>query len=200
MIKEILNHDPHRFGIPNILSLSRLLFLPFIAHFLMLNSPYGDWMTLLLLVMSGFTDWLDGFVARRFNQQSQLGRILDPLIDKIYIGVIMLLLAAFKTLPYWYVLLVVLRDVLILIASVHIISRARVISQSNKLGKYTLFSFLATIAVYILELGSLRIIVLALSTILIPLSLRKYFIVYKQVISENRSCKDHDKRDNPACQ
>lgn len=190
MIKEILKHDPHRFGVPNILSLSRLLFLPFIAYFLTLNSTYGDWMTLLLLVLSGFTDWLDGFIARRFNQQSQLGRILDPVVDKIYIGVIMLLLAAYKTLPYWYVLLVLFRDLLILLASIHIISRAKVISQSNKLGKYTLFSFLAVIAVYILEMESLRTIVLTISAILIPLSLRQYFIVYKQVISGNLSSKD----------
>lgn len=182
-ILELVKKDPHTMSIPNILSLSRLLLLPFICYAITRASQAGNIAALILISLSGLTDFLDGYLARQLDQRSHLGRILDPLLDKISVAVLMLFLAAYRSLPYWYVGLVIGRDLLILFAAISLVNRIKIVVESNFLGKCTLVSFLLVIVLYILNWYPLTLISLWSSTILIPLTLLSYFKRFQRMVT-----------------
>lgn len=96
--------------IPNALSLLRLLLVPVFAY-LIVNREDG--LALLVLAVSGFTDYLDGYLARRWRQVSRVGELLDPAADRLYILSTLLGLAWRDLVPWWLVALIVARDVVL---------------------------------------------------------------------------------------
>ncbi len=78
--------------LPNILSLSRILAIPFVVAALFLDAPFGNWLALAMFVMAGVTDFLDGHLARAWKQQTALGRFLDPIADKLLVAALILML------------------------------------------------------------------------------------------------------------
>jgi cardiolipin synthase (CMP-forming) len=86
-------HDSFMMNLANILTLSRLALLPFIAILFFFPYEWAAWLCLLLYGLAALTDFLDGYVARKYNQVTSLGTFLDPVIDKIFIAVLFLLLA-----------------------------------------------------------------------------------------------------------
>ncbi len=97
--------------LPNALSFLRLLLVPV---FLIVLSQGADGWALIILSVSSFTDWLDGFLARRWQQITRLGQLLDPAADRLYIFAALIGLAWRDLVPWWIVLLVVGRDVFLL--------------------------------------------------------------------------------------
>lgn len=118
--------------IPNLLSAFRLLLIPFILLALIRGMKYP---TLGLMVVSGVTDWVDGWVARRFGQITSLGKVLDPLGDKLTIGVVSLYLGWVGKLPWWIVVVVVGKDVVILFAGLAFFGKNRTVPVSDVWGK-----------------------------------------------------------------
>ena len=96
--------------IPNVLSFARLVGVPV---FVWLILTHRDSVALALLVAAGFTDYLDGKIARRFNMESRLGALLDPAADRLYIVATIVCLAMRQILPLWLVVALVLREVFI---------------------------------------------------------------------------------------
>lgn len=96
--------------IPNALSALRLLGVP--VFFWLIVGPQNDGLALAVLIVSSFTDWLDGYLARRLNQFSRLGELLDPLADRLYVVAALAALFIRDLLPIWVVVALVLRDVL----------------------------------------------------------------------------------------
>jgi cardiolipin synthase len=96
--------------VPNALSLLRLLLVPVFAVLIVTRQ---DGWALLLLMFSGFTDYLDGFLARRWGQVSRVGQLLDPAADRLYILSTLLGLAWRDLIPWWLVVLIVARDVVL---------------------------------------------------------------------------------------
>ncbi|MFC3996415.1 CDP-alcohol phosphatidyltransferase family protein [Nocardiopsis sediminis] len=78
--------------------------------------PRADWWALGVLAFAGISDWLDGKIARAWNQTSRLGVLLDPLADRLYIFAALLGLVVRGIVPWWLMAILVLRDVLIVIA------------------------------------------------------------------------------------
>lgn len=97
--------------VPNVLSVLRLLGVPLFLWLIL--GPEADLLALLVLVGAGVSDWLDGKLARRWNQQSRLGQLLDPAADRLYILAALLGLTAREILPLWLIVAVVGRDVLL---------------------------------------------------------------------------------------
>ena len=95
--------------IPNLLSVIRLLLVP-VFLWLVLGPKEDEW-ALLVLVISGITDYLDGKLARRFNQTSALGAILDPVADRLFILAVVVGLWMRDIIPWWLMLVLPLRDV-----------------------------------------------------------------------------------------
>jgi cardiolipin synthase len=90
--------------VPNAISLARLAGVPvFVWLVLGLRSQAGDWWAVGLLAAAGVSDWLDGKIARAWNQQSRLGEMLDPVADRLYIVATVTALAIRMIIPWWLV-------------------------------------------------------------------------------------------------
>ena len=94
--------------IPNAISFLRLLGVPV---FLWLLLTEQDGWALVVLMLSGFTDWLDGKLARRWNQITRVGQLLDPVADRLYIFATVLAFAWREIIPWWFAALLIGRDV-----------------------------------------------------------------------------------------
>jgi cardiolipin synthase len=99
------------FNLPNLFTLARLVLAPFVASDI-LHDRYGR--AIILLFAAGFTDVIDGFLARRFQISTRVGAYFDPIADKILLSVIYVSLGLAAALPWWMVAVVFGRDVLIL--------------------------------------------------------------------------------------
>src|SRR3954451_6171558 len=97
--------------IPNALSVLRLLGVPLFLWLLL--GPHADAWALVVLMVSGFTDWLDGVLARALNQMSAFGALLDPAADRLYILASLLGLVLRDVIPLWLAILIVGRDVVV---------------------------------------------------------------------------------------
>jgi cardiolipin synthase len=94
--------------VPNLLSFSRLLGVPLFLWLLL--GPHADGWALAILMVSGITDWADGVLARRLNQMSRLGALLDPAVDRLYILATLVGLVLRDVIPLWLAVLLIGRD------------------------------------------------------------------------------------------
>ncbi len=126
--------------IPNLLSLVRIILIPFFIHFFLKGKIQ---VALGILFLASFTDLLDGFVARAFNQRSRVGYILDPLADKLLMDSTYILFSLKNLdltvhIPQWIAIAVVSRDIIILIgASILYLMNPQRVLKPHWLGKLT---------------------------------------------------------------
>ncbi len=99
--------------VPNALSFLRLLGVPLFLWLILQDNETADYWAVGLLMVSGFTDYLDGVLARRLHQISRLGQLLDPLADRLYIIATLLGLALRDIVPWWLVIALLARDVVL---------------------------------------------------------------------------------------
>ena len=99
-------------SIPNMLSILRLLLVP--VFLLLLIYDQFAW-ALLVLATASFTDWLDGVIARKFNQITNLGKVLDPSADRLFIFATLIGLTVNGNIPWWLAAVIVARDLLLLV-------------------------------------------------------------------------------------
>jgi cardiolipin synthase len=97
--------------VPNALSVLRLLGVPVFLWLLL--GPHADVAALVVLAVSGISDWADGVLARRLNQESTLGALLDPAVDRLYILATLLGLTLRHIIPWWLAAVIVGRDLLL---------------------------------------------------------------------------------------
>jgi cardiolipin synthase len=97
--------------LPNVLSFLRLAGVPLMVWLIL--GPRSDLLAVLVLAAAGCTDWLDGYIARRWHQTSRVGQMLDPIADRLYIMAVVLCLALRDLVPWWLVIGLVARDVMI---------------------------------------------------------------------------------------
>lgn len=100
-------------NLPNWITFSRLLMLPWL--FFLLPEPNSStcWWGLGLFLLAASTDWLDGYLARKLNQVTELGKFLDPLVDKLLVLLPLLILLTWQTIPAWGVGLILARELTI---------------------------------------------------------------------------------------
>lgn len=153
--------------VPNILSLSRLALLPLFIY--ALSEPGMMWLAGVLVAYGVISDLLDGYIARRFNQITEWGKFIDPVADKITVGVALLFCYFNRDFPLWLLLLIFSRDLVILIAAPLIARRIGHLPPSNMAGRLTALSFGLLALIYILNLTDLIVpgIVLALALLAI---------------------------------
>jgi len=99
-------------NLPNILTLTRVLMIPFFVIFI-INKHFG-W-ALITFVIAGITDGVDGLIARITHQRTELGAYLDPIADKLLLFSAFITLAIIEVIPSWLVVIVITRDVIILV-------------------------------------------------------------------------------------
>ena len=136
---------------PNLLSLSRIAMTPVIGYFLWKDDPTSTLICVLILILAGITDGLDGFLARRMNLITDLGKTLDPLADKLMAAALIILLVFFRDLPVWLAAVIVGRDVLIVLAGLLLLRGRRIVPGSNLTGKYTFTAIAILLGSYIIR-------------------------------------------------
>ena len=101
------------FNVPNLLSFLRLVGVPYFFWLIAERNNYGY--AIVVLIVSGFTDWLDGYAARKLNQQTRLGELMDPLVDRLYVIAAILALVITDELPLVFLVLFLARDLYMIV-------------------------------------------------------------------------------------
>ena len=130
--------------VPNILSAARIASIP-IFCWLSANEDTRLWGILLFAVVVS-TDWVDGYVARRTGQVTELGRILDPVADRLAIAAGLLTFAISGIFPFWAALLILVRDVAVLLGGAALLWGRDLRVEVRGIGKLATFSLMASIA------------------------------------------------------
>jgi cardiolipin synthase len=100
--------------VPNVISVARLAGVPVFLWLVL--GPEADGWAVGLLIAAGLSDWLDGVIARAWDQQSRLGQVLDPAADRLYIAATLIGLAIRAIIPWWLVALLAARELLLAVA------------------------------------------------------------------------------------
>jgi len=139
------------FKIPNLLSLSRIVFAP--AVFVLFGIPglEGKIICIVFLGLLFLTDLADGMLARKLGAPSDLGRILDPLADKVLVALLFIALIFYRGLPWWIVLVILARDLAVLAAGLYIKRAKKTVVESNIWGKLSTTFLMLTVLALIVE-------------------------------------------------
>jgi cardiolipin synthase len=133
--------------VPNALSFFRLLLIPVFLVFLLTHEYL---MALITLVISSATDFVDGFVARKFNQVSRVGQLLDPAADRLFIFSTLIGLAWGGFVPWWLAGVIIARDVLLLVIGILLANHGYGPLPVHHLGKMGTFALLFAMPVLVL--------------------------------------------------
>jgi len=151
--------DTRVWTVPNVLSVLRLLGVPVFLWLVL--GPEADGWALALLAVSGVTDYLDGYLARRLDQTSRLGQILDPVADRLYILAVVVGLALRGIVPWWFALILPLRDALLWGLVPILRTRGYSALPVHFLGKAATFNLLYAFPLLLLGDGSSAVATLA---------------------------------------
>ena len=126
--------------IPNILSIFRLVLIPFFTYYIVVKDNFI--IAGILLVISGITDYFDGYIARKFNMKTNLGKILDPLADKFTQLIAVICLAVKGYAVMWFLAaFLFLKDLFLLIGGIMLYQKKDGMIPSNLFGKFATLVF-----------------------------------------------------------
>lgn len=178
--------NPHAdkiFTVSNILSLSRIVIVIPIIYFLDLGNtnPRHNLTALALMIIGGLTDTFDGQLARKMNQITNFGKVVDPIADKIGMAAILLFLAFSRDdFPVWFLIVALVRDILIFSAGLYIKNKYAFLFTSNMLGKITITVVALMVTVYVVKdvflIEGFYVFLLWVSTILLVTSFYVYVL------------------------
>ncbi|MES2169348.1 MAG: CDP-alcohol phosphatidyltransferase family protein [Actinomycetota bacterium] len=138
------------FTIPNILSFLRLLLVPVFFVAIVLGQ---DQLAFWLLIASSVTDFVDGQIARRFNQISRLGQLLDPAADRLLILAALIGLTVRDVVPLWLFIVIVARDVMLIVLGIILANNGYGPLPVHHIGKFATFCLFFAIPILMLGLG-----------------------------------------------
>lgn len=137
--------------IPNILSAIRIALVGvFVGVFFWLDSDHRNKIALLIFVVAGLTDVVDGFLARHYGWVTTAGKILDPLADKLMQCTVLVCLAAARMIGVWYIIPYILKELAILFCGFLVIKKRSFVVVSNIFGKFAAFFFYVVIGLVML--------------------------------------------------
>jgi cardiolipin synthase (CMP-forming) len=142
--------------ISTFISFSRIFLLAPLAYVLFSDIPNSREWGAVILILGGVTDFLDGYLARRLHQVTDFGKIIDPIADKCAAGGVSIMLVLLGSLPLWFLVVIVARDLLILAGGIYIKSKKNIITQSNWPGKVAVTSIAIALLLSDLQIPSLE--------------------------------------------
>jgi CDP-diacylglycerol--glycerol-3-phosphate 3-phosphatidyltransferase len=173
--------------IPNLISLFRILtVIPCVFLILTDINKYKIYIILLLILMY-ISDLLDGYLARKLNIITETGKIIDPVADKIAIIALALCIFYKELVPFWFVIIVISRDILILIFGLILTKKYKITLMSNLTGKFAVFTIGLILLLSIVNnelLNTKFSFLYYIVTLIIVYALIIYFIRFKKTIGE----------------
>lgn len=180
--------------IPNLLSLLRFLMIPVIVFLYLNRHPY--WATL-MFALSGFTDVLDGWIARKFNQISDLGKILDPVADKLtQAAILFCLIVRYKRPVILLVALLVIKEIIQFIMGYLAVSRSAKVEGANWYGKASsAVLFVVVITLMVVEFPAMQPpwntlgpqLLCGFSAIMLLISMVNYILFFQKQYKDGKS-------------
>jgi cardiolipin synthase len=140
------------FTIPNLISILRLFLIPSLVISILRNNIR---LALILLLISYISDIVDGFLARNLHQESEFGKMIDPLSDKITLLSVLIALTIARRFPFWATTVLTIREVLIISGGFFLLLTGRKVIPASLPGKITGWIIGGMTIVYILDLGPL---------------------------------------------
>ncbi|MEZ5358051.1 MAG: CDP-alcohol phosphatidyltransferase family protein [Candidatus Zixiibacteriota bacterium] len=137
--------------IPNLISIGRLLLLIPTGYFIAQPGNEAKIYALCFLTIAALSDFLDGFLARKLKQQTQLGLLLDPLSDKILAGVLAILLILYRDFPLWLAAVIIGRDIVISLGGLIVKNKIHKVPASTLSGKYCFAAIAILLISYLIE-------------------------------------------------
>ena len=173
--------------VPNALSLLRLfLAVPF-TYVMIAGIPGARWWAIGIIVLGVITDKLDGDLARWLHCESEWGRILDPLADKVAVAAVALVLLWLGLVPAWFVVLLLVRDVLILAGGVYVRKLTGEVLPSNVAGKWAVGVIGLTLLLALIDNTMLIVSIgIWLSVVMVVISTAGYAQRFLSVIRTKR--------------
>lgn len=159
--------------IPNILSSVRICLIPLIVYLYLFTELH--WLSGILILLSGITDMLDGYIARRFNQVSSVGKILDPIADKLTLISVLICVVITYNSVIILVAAEVIKDIVVAISSVYRMSINKEVHCSDWEGKVcTALTYLTILLLVFFDIGThtAGIIVITVSSIVSLLGIK----------------------------
>jgi cardiolipin synthase len=129
--------------VPNLLSGARILLIPVFVY--LIGHRPTTLAGVLLFAFVVATDWVDGYIARRTDQVSELGKVLDPVADRLAIAAGLIALVARGAFPLWAALMILIRDALVLVVGAALLTGRRVRIDVRTLGKVATFSLMLAV-------------------------------------------------------
>lgn len=135
--------------VANVLSFLRLLALPIIYLDLVRGSE-THWRAFVLLTVFVLTDWIDGYVARRFDQVTRIGKLLDPIADRLLMIVVGFGMVQADLVPLWIVLVILARDLVVLVGGIVMVRKGMTPPAVTRIGKSATFGLMFALPAFIL--------------------------------------------------
>ncbi len=180
--------------IPNFITLLRFLLVPAIVYALLIGEM--DW-ALAGFVIAGLSDGVDGFIARHFDQRSELGTYLDPVADKILLVSVFVVLGLMGELPLWLVIAAVSRDLLIVggvvmssVVGNPVEMKPLMVSKANTAAQIVLAAVVMTELALEMTFGSLRMALIVLSGGLTATSAAAYLVAWFTHMNDDGETED----------
>ncbi|HEY5672686.1 MAG TPA: CDP-diacylglycerol--glycerol-3-phosphate 3-phosphatidyltransferase [Malonomonas sp.] len=140
-----MGQDVKLLNLPNILTLTRIAAVPFVVVLLMFESKESCFWATLVFSLAAITDWLDGYLARKWQIVTVLGKFLDPLADKLIVMAALIMLIPLDRVPAWAVFVILAREMLVT-GLRSIASSEGIVIAASDLGKYkTIFQMVSIV-------------------------------------------------------
>lgn len=176
-------------NLPNKLTIFRVILIPFFVVLLLFDiTAYDKWIALAIFIVASLTDFLDGYIARKYNLVTNFGKFMDPLADKLLVCSAMICLVELARIPAWVVIVIIARE--------FIISGFRLVASDNGVviaasywGKFKTTFQIVMICLMIADLEPLSLItqiVMWVALALTVISLVDYLIKNKSVMQDNK--------------
>ena len=179
-------------NLPNKLTILRVILIPFFVFFMLAPyfEGYGNYIAVAIFIIASFTDFLDGYLARRDNLVTNFGKFMDPLADKLLVCAALICLIQTGQLPAWVVIIIISRE--------FIISGFRLIASDNGVviaasywGKFKTVSQMLMVIVMILNIPHIAFEILGtvlmwLAVVLTIVSLLDYIVKNKDVLKDQK--------------
>jgi len=181
------------YALPNLLTLFRIAIIPLLVYLLTFTDPVTALVAAFLFLIASLTDFFDGYLARRHRAVSNLGKILDPVADKLIIVAVLIMLAAMDragepSVPAWLVVIVVARETAVTILRGIALAEG-IVMEAEELGKYkftlqalSVFALMVHYAYLRIDFYSVGIYFLLLSTVVGLCSAVSYHVKFFRLL------------------
>ena len=185
--------NPSILNVPNYLTFIRIISIPFILILLQSGRANSSLLSATIFTLAFFTDWLDGFIARKKNLVTKFGKIFDPLADKLLIGCSLIMLVSLDWVAAWMGILLIGREIAVTWLRSMLAAKGHILA-SSRWGKYkTFFQALAVIPLMVhyrygsIDFNFWGLILLWIALILTIWSGILYFIQYYSLLMDKGS-------------